>query len=90
MSLHEAPPIVAPLIPENAPFSPEQRAWLNGFIAGLIAPDIAAGQAAPATPVQAEEEITWHDPSIPLEERMKLAEGRAFPLRLMAAMATCG
>jgi sulfite reductase (NADPH) flavoprotein alpha-component len=24
-----------PLIPETAPFSPEQRAWLNGFFAGL-------------------------------------------------------
>ena len=25
-----------PLIPESAPFSPEQRAWLNGFLAGLF------------------------------------------------------
>lgn len=25
-----------PLIPETAPFSPEQRAWLNGFFAGLF------------------------------------------------------
>ncbi|GAA5140644.1 assimilatory sulfite reductase (NADPH) flavoprotein subunit [Prosthecobacter algae] len=25
-----------PLIPESAPFSAEQRAWLNGFLAGLI------------------------------------------------------
>ena len=24
-----------PFIPENAPFSPEQRAWLNGFLSGL-------------------------------------------------------
>ena len=28
-----SPPI--PLIPENAPFSPAQRAWLNGFLAGI-------------------------------------------------------
>lgn len=27
---------VAPLIPENAPFSVEQRAWLNGFLAGVL------------------------------------------------------
>ncbi|MBX7207387.1 MAG: flavodoxin domain-containing protein [Verrucomicrobiaceae bacterium] len=27
---------VAPAIPDNAPFSAEQRAWLNGFIAGLL------------------------------------------------------
>jgi sulfite reductase (NADPH) flavoprotein alpha-component len=26
----------APLIPENAPFSAEQRAWLNGFLAGVL------------------------------------------------------
>jgi sulfite reductase (NADPH) flavoprotein alpha-component len=25
-----------PLLPETAPFSPEQRAWLNGFFAGLF------------------------------------------------------
>jgi sulfite reductase (NADPH) flavoprotein alpha-component len=24
-----------PFIPENAPFTPEQRAWLNGFLAGI-------------------------------------------------------
>ena len=27
------------LIPETAPFSPEQRAWLNGFFAGLVSLD---------------------------------------------------
>src|SRR5579863_10467918 len=26
-----------PYIPETAPFSAEQRAWLNGFLAGLFA-----------------------------------------------------
>src|SRR5512146_721317 len=25
-----------PFIPENAPFTPEQRAWLNGFLAGIF------------------------------------------------------
>jgi sulfite reductase (NADPH) flavoprotein alpha-component len=29
-------PVVIPTLPENAPFSPEQRAWLNGFLAGLF------------------------------------------------------
>ena len=24
-----------PFIPDSAPFSPAQRAWLNGFLAGL-------------------------------------------------------
>jgi sulfite reductase (NADPH) flavoprotein alpha-component len=27
---------IVPLIPENAPFSAEQRAWLNGFLAGVL------------------------------------------------------
>src|SRR5690349_15814265 len=26
----------ADLVPENAPFDEEQRAWLNGFLAGLL------------------------------------------------------
>lgn len=32
-----------PLIPTNAPFSAEQRAWLNGFLAGLLSRDAAPG-----------------------------------------------
>ncbi len=27
---------LTPLIPDNAPFSAEQRAWLNGFLAGVL------------------------------------------------------
>ncbi len=27
---------ILPLIPDNAPFSSEQRAWLNGFLAGVL------------------------------------------------------
>ena len=38
MSQNIAPPIPA-LVPETAPFSPEQRAWLNGFFAGLVSLD---------------------------------------------------
>jgi sulfite reductase (NADPH) flavoprotein alpha-component len=39
-----------PLIPESAPFSAEQRAWLNGFFAGMFSRAVApAGNAlAPA------------------------------------------
>ena len=43
----------APFIPETAPFSEDQRAWLNGFLAGLCSPDAGGGvqpQQA-ATPV---------------------------------------
>ena len=42
-----------PLIPDNAPFSPEQRAWLNGFFAGVFSRGAAAGgTAAPSQALQ--------------------------------------
>lgn len=43
----------SPFIPENAPFSEDQRAWLNGFLAGLYTDAPVAGGAATAaaTPV---------------------------------------
>jgi sulfite reductase alpha subunit-like flavoprotein len=42
-----------PFIPETAPFSEEQRSWLNGYLAGLYseAPGGDAPSATPATPV---------------------------------------
>ena len=33
------PPPVPSLLPETAPFTPEQRAWLNGFFAGYLGLD---------------------------------------------------
>ena len=82
-----------PLVPENAPFSREQRAWLNGFFAGLLA--VEAPPALPATaPARkgADDGAPWHDAAMPMDERMALAEGRPLPLRLYAAMAQqdCG
>jgi sulfite reductase (NADPH) flavoprotein alpha-component len=38
---------VVPFIPDTAPFSTEQRAWLNGFLAGLYSRGPQAGVAAP-------------------------------------------
>jgi sulfite reductase (NADPH) flavoprotein alpha-component len=86
------------LIPATAPFSPEQRVWLNGFFAGLLSLEAEAGAAglnggapADATPAQ-EDAAPWHDAAMPVDERMKLAEGRPLPRRLFAAMAQqdCG
>ncbi|MEZ0277470.1 MAG: sulfite reductase flavoprotein subunit alpha [Roseimicrobium sp.] len=39
-----------PLIPDSAPFNPEQRAWLNGFLAGLLSRGDAmtTGEPVPA------------------------------------------
>ena len=44
-------PVAPPLLPENAPFSPAQRAWLNGFFTGLLTPGASAvAEAAAAKP----------------------------------------
>ena len=34
--LRRLTPMTIPLLPESAPFTPAQRAWLNGFFAGLL------------------------------------------------------
>jgi sulfite reductase (NADPH) flavoprotein alpha-component len=91
------------LIPDSAPFSAEQRVWLNGLFAGLLSieggitalsPEQAAallpgtiGLGAPAaTNTEQDDAAPWHDPAMPLAERMKLAEGRPLRRRMMAAM----
>ena len=77
------------LLPETAPFSPAQRAWLDGFIAGVF----AIGAVVPAAAPEPEaEDLPWHDPVLSLDERLELAVGRKPPHVLMAAMAQldCG
>ena len=57
------------LIPESAPFDEEQRAWLNGFFAGMtgIEEIVAQGSGADSRPaglvetVEEEEDFPWHD-----------------------------
>ena len=46
---------IAPALPQTAPFSPAQRAWLDGFIAGLLGdgPDAAQYKPRPASLAQA-------------------------------------
>ena len=103
MSITPRPPIPS-FLPETAPFSPEQRAWLNGLFAGLygltegvtplsaqevaqLVPGVALAPAA-----EVDDGAPWHDPAMPLADRMKLAEGKPLPRRMMAAMAQqdCG
>src|SRR5437016_9506738 len=91
LPVHPSPAI---FLPENAPFTPEQRSWLNGFFAGLIALDGATELPLPnvALGEQDDGETPWHDQTIALPERMKLADGRPLRRRMMAAMAQqdCG
>ena len=113
MSMTPRPPIPS-FIPESAPFTPEQRTWLNGLFAGLfgledsvtplspadvakLLPGILSAGTGPAE-VKIEDRAgeddgaPWHDPAMPLPERLKLADGRPLPRRFMAAMAQqdCG
>ncbi len=73
-----------PMVPEEAPFNATQRAWLNGFFAGLMGGEVVEGGAAPA--VAPAEDLPWHDPALALDERLALAKDRSAPRRLMAAL----
>jgi sulfite reductase (NADPH) flavoprotein alpha-component len=89
------PPLAA-IVPESAPFTAEQRVWLNGFFAGLLDGDSTAlsqqdAQALmPGMPIAGtagdDDGAPWHDQTMPLAERMKLAHGKPLPRRMMAAM----
>lgn len=54
-----APPVFVPAIPDTAPFTPEQRAWLNGYLAGLFCRAPAPAVAAPAAKALAPLTILW-------------------------------
>lgn len=41
-----------PFIPDTAPFSPEQRQWLNGFLAGFFSPSATEAAQEPAVEVR--------------------------------------
>ena len=100
------PPPIPSLVPETAPFSEDQRAWLNGFFAGLIALDgsgitpLSSDQGAAlmsgaASAKSAEDDdggAPWHDQTLPLAERMSLASDKPLRWKMMAAMAQqdCG
>jgi sulfite reductase (NADPH) flavoprotein alpha-component len=88
------------IIPANAPFTETQRLWLNGFLVGMLGLDgttpLSAEQGAAVLQGPAGDgddgEAPWHDQTLPIAERMKLADGRPLRRRMMAAMAQqdCG
>jgi sulfite reductase (NADPH) flavoprotein alpha-component len=103
-----APSPIPNLIPDSAPFTAEQRTWLNGFFAGLLSLDgganplsaaetaallndvMGGASGAPAARGPLDDgddgQTPWHDPAMPLGERMTLAESRPLRRRMMAAM----
>jgi sulfite reductase (NADPH) flavoprotein alpha-component len=91
------PPPKLEVIPASAPFSEAQRSWLNGFFAGLLSDGPTALSAEQGAAVLDggdgdDGEAPWHDQTMPIGDRMKLAEGRPLRRRMMAAMAQqdCG
>jgi sulfite reductase (NADPH) flavoprotein alpha-component len=61
-------PSTVPFIPENAPFTPEQRAWLNGMLAGMF---------SSATLVAAQETQSSHRIAVLYASQSGTAEGLA-------------
>ena len=105
MTIHDPAPKPVPLIPASAPFSIEQRSWLNGFFAGLLSldhnpgavalsgvPDVAAKVLNADSLGRDSDDAPWHDPAMAIDERMKLAESRLPRRKMFAAMAqqNCG
>ena len=87
------PPPKVEIIPTSAPFSEAQLSWLNGFFAGLLSDAPTPLSAEQGAAVMEEDDgAPWHDQTMPIADRMKLADGRPLRRRMMAAMAQqdCG
>ncbi len=104
MSITPPRPQMPSFVPESAPFTLVQRAWLNGLFAGVFGveggvtplskqdvaklfPGLVDAPADVAEPIEDDDGAPWHDPVMSMPDRMKLAEGRPLPRRMMAAMA---
>ena len=77
-----------PYIPETAPFTLEQRAWLNGFLAGLFAAQAPASQEALPSPKPAEPLLILFGSQTGTAEALakrfaKQAEARGFAPRVL-------
>jgi len=93
---HNPPPPKLSLLPETAPFTPEQRAWLDGFFVATLglsdsgitalSPQDGAALLAGAAATADDDGAPWHDQTMPLPERLKLADGKPLRRRMMAAM----
>src|SRR5436305_14368972 len=78
-----------PFIPETAPFTQEQRAWLNGFLAGLFAAQAPVSNPAAASLKPAEPLLILFGSQTGTAEGVakrfaKQAESRSFAPAVMA------
>src|SRR6266700_7763240 len=78
-----------PFIPETAPFTLEQRAWLNGFLAGLFAAQAPVSQPALASSPPAKPLLILFGSQTGTAEGLakrlaKQAEPRGFAARVLA------
>ncbi len=75
-------------LPDNAPFTAEQRAYLGQLLADCLASAVQSVHSIvePTAEPAATETAPWHDMTLPSDERMVLAEGRTRRDRLFAAM----
>src|SRR5258708_12955844 len=89
------PPPKMEIIPSSAPFSEAQRSWLNGFFAGLLSTDgpaaLSAEQGAAVLQGPAGDgddgEAPWHDQTLPISQRRKLAHARPARPRIQPPIA---
>jgi sulfite reductase (NADPH) flavoprotein alpha-component len=79
-----------PLVPDNAPFDEEQRAWLNGFLAGVLG--LAASETKPAASASPLARTRSEEPPAAGLESSQAGVGEALERRLLSALARldCG
>jgi sulfite reductase (NADPH) flavoprotein alpha-component len=72
--------------------SAEAAKLLSGLLDGATNDFASPSDVVEGDGSAADEDAPWHDPAMPMAERMKLADGKPLPRRLMAAMAQqdCG
>lgn len=66
-----------PVLPDNAPFTPTQRAWLNGFFAGVLSLE-AVPTAGPAGP-EAMNSLQREDARVGAQDQVAADQGEEFP-----------
>jgi Na+-translocating ferredoxin:NAD+ oxidoreductase RNF subunit RnfB len=84
-------PAAKPTIPDDGPFTPEQREWLAKYLSAppAVVPvaEASASAAADAAVTAPTGNWPWHDAGMGMAQRMDLAKAAPLADKLMAAMA---